>query len=77
MDDILLADSNKDVSENMFKVTQNNSAMMGIIDSARKKKYKEDIYLVIWIIKSVNTDFNHKRYTSIGNYCQFLMIFKN
>lgn len=44
-----LTDSDKDVLENMFKGTQKNSAMLGVTDCSRKK-YKEEIHLVIWVI---------------------------
>lgn len=65
MDVILLADSDKDVLENMFKVTQRILPCWGL-QIAPENKYKEEIHLVIWVIKSINRKFHHKRYRSIG-----------
>ena len=51
IDNILLAkSSDKDVVENMFKAK--NSAMLVVVvtDCSKKKKYKEESHLVIWVI---------------------------
>lgn len=53
MDDILLADADKDVLENMFTVTQRIFPCWEL-QIASEKKCTEEIHLVIYVIKSIN-----------------------
>lgn len=66
MDNVLLDDSDKDVLENMFKVTQRILPCWGL-QIAPENKYKEEIHLVIWVIKSINKKFYCKRYRFVEN----------
>ena len=61
MDNILLADSEKDTFEKMFKVTQRILPCWALQIAPGKKKYKEKIHLIWGSIKSVNKKVNHKK----------------
>jgi hypothetical protein len=77
VDDILLADSGKDVLENIFKGNKKNSALLRVTDCTKKQIYEEEIYLDIWIIKLINKKIQlQKNYRSIGTNYKLLMIFK-
>jgi hypothetical protein len=61
MSDILPADSDKYVLENMLKEIQS------ILPWWKSwKKYKEDIHWVNWVFKSVHKYLNRKMYISVG-----------
>lgn len=76
MDSILSADSNKNTLEEMFQETQRIQPCLEVTDYTRKK-YKEEIHLVIWVTKSVNKPSGRKRYRSIETSCKLITMSKN
>lgn len=70
MDDNLLAHSNADTLEKMFKETQR--IMPGSeLQIVSEKNVKRKTQLAIWVVKLVNKKFDHKRYRSIETNCKF------
>lgn len=74
MDDILLSDSDRDVLENTFKVTQRILPCWGL-QIALEKIQRGDI-LSYLCYKISQQKFYHICYQSIGTSCKLLIIFK-
>lgn len=72
MDDVLLADSDKDTLEKMFKGTQRIPPCWGLQIAPEKIERVDSINYLDYKKKP-----DHKRYRSVEISCKFLMIFKN
>lgn len=75
MDDVLLADSDKDTLEKMFKGTQRILPCWGLQIAPKKYRVHSINYLGYKISQQKKS--NHKRYRSVKISCKILMIFKN